>query len=166
MRRAPQDSRPIANGTCSPRSCLHETSARHPVRSAADFVGRDYFFRFATEDEFFEVHAGPEAPNTVLSNPRWKKDHDILASTFIQAGNTRGAAEEYAKLFAYDPSRWESSVYSAAAFEAIGDTARADSMYRLASRRVGMAEDAVRARSRDVVRQARQFRRAAEFSNP
>ena len=107
-------------------------------RAPHDSMGADYFFRFDTVQVLVEVRQGPEPLRTAIQqNPDWQRDHDVLASLFIHAGNVRAAAGEYAKLARAFPNRPDYSLYAGAAYEAMGRAAEARDFYRAAARSYG-----------------------------
>jgi hypothetical protein len=109
---------------------------------------KDYFFRFDIAAGMIEVHRGPEDVGRArLLNTNWEHDHEVLAALFLRADDLRGASEEYAKL-ATLPWRTDCLVYSGACHQLIGDSASAESCYRVVARRMGYplatVEDSVR----------------------
>ena len=107
-------------------------------RSPDDSLGEDYFFRFDTVQVLVEIKHGPERmPEAVQLNPGWQRDHEVLASMFIRAGNVSGAAAEYAKLAGAFPQESEYALYAAAAHEALGEHEAAARHYKVAAASYG-----------------------------
>jgi hypothetical protein len=126
-------------------------------RAAGDSLGGDYFFLFDSLRVLREVHPGPEATRLAMRrSPTWHRDHAVLASLFIHAGDIRGAASEYAKLWQAFPERPDYALYAGAAYEALGAIAEARTHYRAAARAYG--DSVVRAYADSLVRDARAYR--------
>jgi hypothetical protein len=93
--------------------------------------GSDYFFLFDSLRALDEIHPG-ETSSAV--DPRWRREHGLLASLFIHSGNPAGAATEYASL-----SRLSApdALYAAASFEASDQPESALVYRRIADQSLG-----------------------------
>jgi hypothetical protein len=107
-------------------------------RPAGTPRGEDYFFVFDPSGGLVEVRAGPEDVAIGLrDNPQWEDDHEKLAMLFLQSDDVPRAAVEFEKL-ATLPQRPYDAAYAAVCREAIGDSARADSLSAVAAARMGL----------------------------
>jgi hypothetical protein len=125
----------------------------YKTRLSTDETGRDYFFRFDSVSVLVEVIPGSAESAEQRTRPGWRRDHAVLASMFLYAGNTLGAAEEYEKLWQAAPEQASFALYAATAFEAAGDTLRAKALYVVARRALG--DSLVRQESAVLVQSAR-----------
>ena len=78
---------------------------------------------------------------------------------FLRAGNLRGAAGSYAKLWRYFPQQAENALYAATLYEAAGDSSQAARYYEAASSVLG--SEAVRRAAPSLVAAARDSAQAA-----
>ncbi|MGH7730371.1 MAG: hypothetical protein ACRENJ_03885 [Candidatus Eiseniibacteriota bacterium] len=103
-------------------------------RDPGDPAGPDLFFRFDSTGGWVEVLPGAEdVARARRANPRWEKDHVMLAATLARAGDWPRAAAEYAKLAAAVPARFEYAFDAGVCFESLGDSTAAAEWYRRAA---------------------------------
>jgi dolichyl-phosphate-mannose-protein mannosyltransferase len=103
-------------------------------RVAGEPRGPDLFFRFDTTGRWVQVRSGPEEVAAArLENPRWLKDHEVLASTFAAAGDWRAAASEYEKLANAESLRVDFAYNAGVCHEALRDSSRAAAWYARAA---------------------------------
>jgi hypothetical protein len=99
-------------------------------RVAAHSGGRDLFFRHDSLAGWVEVVRGAEdVAEARRLNPRWERDHEILARRLAESGDWHHAALEYAKLAAAEPGRVDHAHNAAVSHEALGDSAAAALWY-------------------------------------
>ena len=123
-------------------------SAYRP-RAAGEPEGQDLFFRFDSTSGWVEVVPGPEdVARARLANPRWEKDHAMLAVTLARAGDWRPAASEYQKLAGDRPARFDYAYDAGLCFESIGDSVTAARWYARAAALPGADEEARRSAQR------------------
>jgi hypothetical protein len=104
-------------------------SAYRP-RAPGEPAGPDLFFRFDSTTGWVEVVPGPEdVARAAATNPRWEKDHVMLATTFAKAEDWGRAATEYAKLADARPASVDYSHDAAVAYESAGDSLAAAGWY-------------------------------------
>ncbi|HYM79946.1 MAG TPA: hypothetical protein VEY91_00890 [Candidatus Limnocylindria bacterium] len=107
-------------------------------RARNEPAGADYFFRFDSTGGWVPVIAGNEdASEARHLNPRWVRDHEVLAGAFAHGGDWRRAAGEYAKLAHADSLSVDPAFNAGVSFEAAGDSMRAAEWYRRAAARPG-----------------------------
>jgi hypothetical protein len=107
-------------------------------RSESEAHGEDFFFRLDTLRGMVEVRAGPEdVRHGLLTNPDWEDDHERLAMLFLRSRDVQRAAVEFEKLSVL-PHRADAAGYAAVCWEAVGDSARADSLIAVAGSRKGL----------------------------
>jgi hypothetical protein len=132
-------------------------------RAAGDPEGPDYFFRYDSTTGWVPVVRGPEdAAATRRANPRWSRDHGMLARTLAAADDWLGAAAEYVKLAAAESLAVDWAFDAGVCYETLGDSAAAAAWYARAAARPG-ADDDVRARARRLARHLRAPESAATF---
>ena len=104
--------------------------------------GADYFFIYDPDRGWREIIAGREdVPASQRADPDWRPDHERLALTFTNAGDSRAAGAEYAKLaFAY-PTRADYAYLAGLSAEAAGDPVGALLWYAEAVKRPGADEE-------------------------
>jgi hypothetical protein len=119
-------------------------------RGLSDSIGPDYFFRYDSLAGWLEVRPGPEnLRGAQAANPRWREDHEKLASTFVDAGEVRGAATEYEKLAGVHPDEAEYAYLLGLCFEQLGVADSAALWYGRAAALPG-ADEAMREKARRV----------------
>jgi hypothetical protein len=102
--------------------------------------GQDFFFRFDSLAGMVEVRVGPENVRLgMLSNPSWERDHDVLAMVLLRSGDVLSAAAEFEKLSQL-PRRGDAAGLAGICWEAVGDTARADSLLGEAGKRMHLSD--------------------------
>jgi len=114
--------------------------SEYSTRTPGDSLGVDLFFRFDPGHGLTEVLTGQEfdAPEPARS-AEWQRNQRVLASLFLRAGNLRGAARCYAKLWRYFPEHGENALYAATLYEAAADSSEAVRYYRAAASALGSA---------------------------
>jgi hypothetical protein len=114
--------------------------------------GEDYFFRFDSTAGWVRVQRGPEDLAAARrSNPRWQRDHEVLAQTLATAGDWGAAAGEYVKLALAEPARVDYAFNVGVCHEASGDSAAAAAWFARAAALPG-ADDEVRVAARRLAR--------------
>ena len=122
--------------------------ADYRPRAAGAARGPDFFFRFDSTTGWVPVRRGPE--NVAMArraNPRWVRDHDVLAQTLARAGDWGSAAVEYAKLADSESLRVDYGFNAGLCYETLGDSAAAASWYTRAAA-LPDADDDVRSSAR------------------
>jgi tetratricopeptide (TPR) repeat protein len=134
--------------------------SEYSTRMPEDSLGADLFFRFDPGHGLTEVRTGPEfdAPEPARS-AEWQRNQRVLASLFLHAGNVRGAAGSYAKLWRYFPQQAENALYAATLYDAAGDSSQAARYYQAAVSALG--SETVRRAAPTLVAAARDSAQAA-----
>jgi hypothetical protein len=118
--------------------------SEYTARPAGQPSGSDFFFVFDSTIGLVQIRKGHEnLPAALRENPHWEHDHEVLADMFVRSGELRAAAAEYGKL-AQLPGRWDNDVLAGVSFQALGDSAAAESCYRVAAAKLGYPLSAVR----------------------
>jgi hypothetical protein len=134
--------------------------SEYSVRPPGDSLGADLFFRFDPDHGLTEVLTGPEFDAPEQSRAvEWQHNQRALASLFLRAGNLRGAAGSYARLWRYFPQQAENALYAATLYDAAGDSLQAARYYRAASSALG--SETVRRAAPTLVAAARDSAQAA-----
>ncbi len=107
--------------------------------------GPDFFFRFDSLTGWVPIQPGSEDVATARrTNPRWVRDHDVLAQTLAGAEDWGRAAVEYAKLADAESLSVDMAFNAGYCHEMVGDSAAAAWWYARAATRPG-ADPEVRA---------------------
>jgi hypothetical protein len=114
--------------------------------------GADLFFRFDSTTGWVPVLRGPEDVAIARrENPRWVRDHDVLAQTLARGGDWGPAAVEYAKLADSESLHVDYAFNAGLCYETLGDSAAAAAWYARAATRPD-ADDEVRSSARRLSR--------------
>jgi len=127
--------------------------SEYRARASGDSIGEDHFFFFEPSRALVDERSGPS------EDPRWQKHHDVLASTFVRAGNLSGAAEEYGRLSGAFPTRPDYALYAGAILETMGRDSDAERFYAVA--RESLGTDEVRSSAAMLVSAARHYHETA-----
>src|SRR5262249_20315790 len=113
----------------------------HP-RRPGEPAGPDLFFRYDSLRGLVEVARGPEnIDSSRRDNPRWARDHVLLARTMASARAGAGAAVEFAKLAEADPTNVDLVFDAGVSAESAGDSIAALAWYRRAAALPGADAD-------------------------
>lgn len=119
------------------------------ARAPGDSLGEDHFFFFEPSRALVEDRSGP------WEDPQWHKHHDVLASTFVRAGDLSGAAQEYGKLSRAFPKRPDYALYAGAILKTMGRDSEAEHFYAVA--RESLSADEVRSSAAMLISAARHY---------
>jgi len=125
------------------------------ARAAGEPPGEDYFFRYDSTSGWVPVHRGAEDLAVARrANPRWERDHEVLAETLARGEDWARAAGEYAKLAAADSLHVDWAFNAGVCEEARGDSAAAARWFARAAALPG-ADAETRARAERLARYLR-----------